>query len=357
MSTLVRHSPLLVAPFAAVALALGALTSNAQEPAPAEAGREDEQAANAAAPAPRIRLIELTPHLAVNDAAALIEAENYTDAIALLDEFNANQPEPVPEAFYLLALAHYQLGNFAQARLPAERAATLAPDAPVSWLELVADILKRTDNHRAAIEWLHKLIEKAPGNKTYWLELSLAYERVGDIEHSLATMRLAEGQNLLSEDADFRRLSDLLLVRGLPQQSAVVLEQALARQIVRGDEAAYTKLGTAWFTAGEPAKAVAPLENAARIANSGDGYVRLANVHITQRNWTAAVAALHAAMGRGSLTDEAHASLLMGVALYAQGRYDEASGYLTTAAESEKHRSIANEYLEAIEAATASSSR
>jgi tetratricopeptide (TPR) repeat protein len=349
MRTPVRN-PLLVAPFAVLAFVAAA---NAQEPAPgAEAPAPTEQAANASARAPRIRLIELTPHLAVNDAAALIEAENYSDAIALLEDFNANQPEPVPEAYYLLALARYQLGGYAEARLPAERAATLAPDAPVSWLELVADILKRMDNPRAAIPWLHKLIEKAPTNKTYWLELSLAYERVGDIENSLATMRLAQGQNLLSEDAEFRRLSDLLLARGLPQQSAAVLEQALAQQIVRGDEAAYTKLGTAWFTAGEPARAIAPLENAARIANSGDGYVRLANVHITQRNWTAAIAALHAAMGRGSLTDPAHASLLMGVALYAQGKYAEARGYLATAAESERHRGVANEYLEAIEAAT-----
>lgn len=309
--------------------------------------------AGAQEPRPSIRLIELTPHLAVNDAAALIEAGSYAEAIALLEEFNANQTEPIPEAQYLLGVAHYQLGDYGDARLPAERAATLAPDAPLSWLELLADILKRTESHRAAIPWLQKLIERTPGNKTYWLELSLAYERVGDLEHALATMRLAHGQNLLSEDAEFRRLSDLLLVRGLPQQSAVVLEQALAQQIVRGDEAAYTKLGTAWFTAGEPAKAVAPLENAARIARTGDGYVRLANVHITQRDWTAAIAALHAALGRGSLTDPAHASLLMGVALYAQGKYVEASGYLTTAAESEQHRRIANEYLEAIEAATA----
>src|SRR5918993_5884009 len=105
-------------------------------------------------PAPRIRLIELTPHLAVNDAAALIEAANYTDAIALLEEFNANQAEPVPEAFYLLGLAHYQLGDYVKARPAAERAAMLAPDAPATSPEPVVDLLKRAENHRAVIPWL-----------------------------------------------------------------------------------------------------------------------------------------------------------------------------------------------------------
>ena len=76
-------------------------------------------------------------------------------------------------------------------------------------------------------------------------------------------------------------------------------------QTVAADEAAYTKLGTAWFTAGEPDKAVLPLENAARIASSGDAYVRLAVVHVAREDWSAAIAALHAGMGRGSLTDEA----------------------------------------------------
>ena len=172
-------------------------------------------AASTQEPAPRITLIELTPHLAVNDAAALIEAEKYADAIVILDGFIANQSQQVPEAFYLLGVAHYKLGDYAKARAPAERAATLASDAPVSWLEL-----------------------------------SVAYERVGDFERSLATMRLAQQAGLLTDDGDFRRLSDLLVHQGLPFQGAEVLGDALEAQTVRADEAAYTKLGTAWFMAG-----------------------------------------------------------------------------------------------------------
>lgn len=309
--------------------------------------------AHAQEPAPRITLIELTPHIAVNDAAALIEAEDYARAVEILDGFIANHPEPVPEAFYLLGLAHYQLGDYAKARMPAERAATLAADAPVSWLELVADVLKRSDQPRAAIPWLERLIETAPDNKIYWLELSVAYEKVGDLDRALATMRLAHTVELLNDDADFRRLSDLLINRGLPQQSAEVLEQALADQIVRPDEAAYTKLGTAWFTAGEIDKAVVPLENAARAANTGDAYIRLAVVHVAREDWPAAIAALHAGMGRGSLADEAQANLLMGVALYRQRQFDEARPWIEQAAESERHRAMAEEYLRAIDEVTA----
>ena len=307
-------------------------------------------AANAQEPQQRITLIELTPHLAVNDAAALIEAMNYAGAVEILDGFMENYPEPVPEAFYLLGLAHYQLGNYEQALPAAERAATLAADAPASWLELVAALLKQREDHRAAIPWLERLVEKAPGNKTYWLELSLAYENTNDYERALATMRLAHTAELLTDDAELRRLSDLLVHQGIPLQGAAVLEQALESRTVQADETAYTKLGTAWFMAGEIEKAVFPLENAARIANTGDGYVRLAMVHVERRDWTAAIAALHAGMGRGSLTDEGRANLLMGVALYAQGQFEEAREWLDMAAEVDAHRAAANSYLEAIDA-------
>jgi tetratricopeptide (TPR) repeat protein len=304
-------------------------------------------------PASKITLIELTPHLAVNDAAARIEAQDPAGALELLETFLANEPMPPPEALYLQAVAHYQLGNYAQARPAAERAGRMASDAPTSWLELVVDLLKRENLSRESIPWLTRLVEQVPDTKTYWLELSLAYEKINDYERALATMRLAHTAALLTDDADFRRLSDLLVRQGLPSQGATVLEQALAARTVTADEAAYTKIGTAWFMAGEIDKAVFPLENAARIASSGDAHVRLAVVHIERRDWAAAIAALHAGLGRGSLTDEPRANLLMGVALYAQGQFDDARQWFMIAGETEQYRDDANSYLEAIGARSA----
>jgi tetratricopeptide (TPR) repeat protein len=331
MSPSMRHVVPLAAMLAAGALALADAT-HAQEPAS------------------EITIIELTPHIAVNDAAALVEAENYAGAIDLIDTFLENQPEPPPEAFYLLGVAHYQLGNYAEALPAAERAANEAEDPPASWLELVAALHKQREDYRASIPWLERLIETAPENKTYWLELSLAYEKIDDYDRALATMRLAHTAELLDADADLHRLSDLLVHNGLPRQGARVLEEGLAEQIVTVDEDAYTKIGTAYFTAGEPDDAVIPLENASRIAATGDGYVRLAVVHVARDDWAAAVAALHAAMGRGGLTDEAHANLLMGVALYGQGKLEEARNWLAMAAESPLHRPAATTYMQAIDA-------
>jgi tetratricopeptide (TPR) repeat protein len=308
-------------------------------------------AAHAQAPVNGVRIIELTPHLAVNDAATLIEAEQYADAIVILDTFLATEPARPPEAYYLLGLAHYQLGDYAKALPAAERAATEAADAPASWFELVVALLRERNDYRAAIPWLERLIELAPDTKTYWLELSVAYERAGDYEHALATMRLAHTASLLTEDGELRRLSDLLIHQGIPRQAADVLEQGLAAQTVRADEVAYTKIGTAWYNAGELDKAVLALENASRMASTGDAYARLAVVHVAREAWPAVVSALHAAMERGSLTDAAHADLLMGVALFRQNRYGEAREWLESAAQAPRHQAIAQSYLDAFPSA------
>jgi tetratricopeptide (TPR) repeat protein len=310
-------------------------------------------AANTQQPEGRVTILELTPHGIIVEAIARIEAEDYPGAIELLEEWPADSGEPPPEALYLLAVAHYRLGDYANAVPAAERAATLATDAPVHWLELVVDLLKRSDRQAEAIPWLERLVEASPDNKTYWLELSLAYERAGDFDRALATMRLANIAEVLTDDADYRRLSDLLIHQGLPLQGAEVLERALATQTVRGDEATYTKLAFAWTAAGELDKAVIALENAARNANAGNAYVRLAALQIERQAWSAAIAALHAGMDRGSLTDPAQASLLMGIALFRQGNLDEAREWLTTAAESDVHRDVARGYLDAIESRTA----
>jgi tetratricopeptide (TPR) repeat protein len=211
----------------------------------------------------------------------------------------------------------------------------------------VVALIPRPNDYRAAIPWLERLIELAPDTKTYWLELSLAYERTDDYDRALATMRLAHTASLLTEDAEFRRLADLLVHRGIPHLAAEVLEQGLAAQTVRADEAVYTKIGTAWYTAGELDKAVLALENASRMASTGDAYARLAVVHVAREAWPAVVTALHAAMERGSLTDPAHADLLLGVALFRLNRLGEAREWLESAAQEPRHRAIAQSYLDA----------
>ena len=268
----------------------------------------------------RITLIELTPHLAVNDAAALIEAENYAGAIEILDTFIANQPEPVPEAFYLLGLAHYQLGDYAKAR-PAGRARR--DDGARRARELARARRRRAEAQRRSPRGdpVARAARRASaGQQDYWLELSVAYEKIDDYDRALATMRLAHTAELLDATMPISADSPTCSCnRGLPQQGAEVLEQR-----ARGTDRARPTRPRTRSSARRGSRPASPTKPCSRSRtpraspSTGDAYVRLAVVHVAREDWPAAVAALHAGMGRGSLTDAAQANLLMGVALYAQ---------------------------------------
>ena len=243
----------------------------------------------------------------------------------------------MPEAFYLLGLAHYQLGDYAKARPPAERAATMAPDAPASWLELVADALKRSDDQPRG-DPVARAAHREERRATRLIGSSCRSRTRRSATWTARSRRCGSRNTaeLLTDDAGFPPpVRSAHASRACRNKAPRCSSRRSRRATCTADEAAYTKLGTAWFTAGEPDKAVLPLENAARVASTGDAYVRLAVVHVAREDWPAAIAALHAGMGRGSLTDEGRANLLMGVALYAQGKFDEARDWFTMAAESE----------------------
>ena len=64
----------------------------------------------------------------------------------------------------------------------------------------------------------------------------------------------------------------------------------------------------------------------------------------------AAIAAVQRGVDKGQLRDPGNAQLMLGIAHYNQKRYSEAVPYFNRARQSDKHRQIADSYLQAIQA-------
>ena len=88
---------------------------------------------------------------------------------------------------------------------------------------------------------------------------------------------------------------------------------------------------------------------AAELAETGDPFVRLAEVQTQRREWEGVVTAADRAIQKGKLTDAAKANLLKGVALYNLDKNDEARRALQIAAESTQYRGMARGYMAMIE--------
>jgi len=285
-------------------------------------------------------------------AQLYILAEEWREGAAALEEWFKTATSPNSAAYYMLAAAYYELEDLDRALPAAKKAVELMDPAKPNetWLSMLSALYMQREEYKEGVPILQQLITAAPDKKVYWMQLSQVYGQMEDYPNALAIMQLANSVGLVTEDAEVRRLADLLLFNDVPYRGAQVLETAIEKKIVTLDDKLYDKLANCWIAAGELDKSIEPLTRAANLAASGDGFARLGEVHVQRDDWPAAIAAIQRGIDKGQLKDPGRAQLMMGIAHYSQKDYGTAVPFFNRARQVEQHRPMADSYLKAIEA-------
>lgn len=277
-----------------------------------------------------------------------LQEEHWAEAARNLELWFGMVENPNPAAYYLLALTYYQLEQLDKAVGPAQTAVDRSEQPKESWLQLLLALRLTRKEYAEAVPLLERLIALYP-KKNYWLSLSTVYGALGDYQEALIPLQVAYTEGLLTEDAELRRLAQLLLYLELPYRASLVLRQGLDGGLIQSDTEAWELLSNSWIAAREFDKAVEPLEQAARLAAGGDLYVRLAQVHIQREKWSEAVDALGRAFDKGGLENPGDAQLLMGIALYSQKRPGKARTWFARARQHEASRGEADTWIRYID--------
>ena len=285
-------------------------------------------------------------------AQLYMQEEKWKEGAAALEEWFKTAATPNSAAYYLLAVAYYQQEDFNRALAPAKKAVELMDKAKPneSWLSMLSALYLQREEYKEAVPVLQQLITAAPDKKTYWMQLSSIYGQMEDYPNALAIMQLANNVGLVTEDSEVRRLADLLLFNDVPYRGAQTLESAMEKKLVNLDDKLYEKLANCWIAAGEYDKAIPPLTRAAEMASSGDAFIRLGEVQVQREDWPAAIAAVQRGVDKGQLKDPGNAQLMLGIAHYSQKEFAAARPFFERARQSDKHRQIADSYLQAIKA-------
>lgn len=276
--------------------------------------------------------------------------KRWKDTIATLNAWFQTVEKPNSVGYYLLALAHFQLQEADAAVEPARQAVALAETPQQAWLQLLLAIQLTRKDYAGAIPVLEKLISLHPNlAKGYWLQLSALYGTNGDNARALAVMELAYRKGILTEDRDFIRLVQLNLLQGIPYRAARILETEIAAKRIQENAESFELLAGSWILAREIPKAAAPLARAAELAPKGELYVRLAQVHMMQDEWSLAAQALQSALQKGGLADPANAELLLGISYYNEKQLPEARNWFARAQKSNSTRRQAQTWLEHVD--------
>jgi tetratricopeptide (TPR) repeat protein len=283
-------------------------------------------------------------------AQLFMQEEKWREGAAALEEWFKTAANPNSAAYYLLAVAYYQQDDFTRALPPAKKAVELMDRPNESWLGMLSALYLQREEYREAIPVLQQLVSVAPEKKSYWMQLSSVYGQMEDYPNALAIMQLAHNAGLVTEDGEVRRLADLLLFNDVPYRGAQVLESAIEKKTVNLDDKLYEKLANCWIAAGEYDKSIPPLQRAAELSSTGDLFVRLGEVQVQREDWDAAIQAIERGVQKGQLKDPGSAQLMLGIAHYSQKDYTAARPFFERARQSERHRQIADSYLQAIRA-------
>lgn len=274
--------------------------------------------------------------------------QEWEAVLSALEEWFRFAADPNPLAYYLKAMAYYQLDRLDEALAPARKAVEIKDEPREPWLQLLAALHLAKQDYASATPVLEELVTRFP-KKTYWVQLSLIYGQLENYRESLAVQQLAYRQGLLTEDRELRRLARTYLYQGLPYQAARVLEQGLASRAIEEDPEVLELLGNSWIAARHFDRSVAPLEKAAALAEDGELFVRLGQLHIRREQWEQAQEQLRRGVEKGGLEDPAQAELLMGIALHGGGEPDRARGWLERAMEDASTRGQASAWIDMLD--------
>jgi tetratricopeptide (TPR) repeat protein len=281
-----------------------------------------------------------------NIAQLYLAEEKWREGAAALEAWIAKTPKPNSNAYYMLAVAYYQMGDERRALPPAEKALALAEKPQPSWIQLVLALYLKNEQYAKAEPLVRRLVALEPDKKAHWVQLSAVLGAQEKYKDALIALNLAYHAGLLTDDADLRRLADLMAFNNIPHRCATLLTKEVQR--MNNDGALQEKISNCWVAAREWDKAVAPLRSAAQMKRSGDLFLRLGEVQVQREDWNGAIAALKQALEMGNARDPGNAQLLLGMSYYNLKKPQEARQWFQRALAT-RHAKQAEGWIRAID--------
>ena len=283
-------------------------------------------------------------------AQLFMQEEKWKEGAAALEEWFKTATNPNSAAYYLLAVAYYQMDDYNKG-VGARAKSRGAHGQAAGGLAAAAARSVPRGGAAPGRDPASRALDRARADKkTYWMQLSSVYGHMEDYPKALAVMQLAYSAGLVTEDGEIRRLADLLLFNDVPYRGANVLETAIENKTVKVDDKLYEKLANCWIAAAEYDEpflrcSVPPNCRARAIYSCAS-----ARCKFSARIGKAAIAALQRGLDKGQLKDTGSAQMMMGLALFNQKNFREAREWFNRSRTSEKHRKLSNDYIELIDA-------
>ena len=288
-----------------------------------------------------------------NLAQCYFALSNYEKTIEILEAYMAlakkrGQLYP-PKDLIMLGIAYFQTDQFKKAYTAINEANERSTEYKEDWLNYELAITIKLEMYDEALDVAQLLLFVNPDKKEYWKQISGLYYTVNGEDQSLASLELAYENNTLSKEKEFLDLSRYYLYKDLPQKAVNVIQDGISKNIINKTKENYELLADSFFFLRDRDKGIQYLIKALEIEKNANTAFKIGRFAFEEEDWLLAIQYLKEAKTLNYDKSPGRLDLLIGIANYETGKYNEAIIYFKNALEFEETKTPAEGWLSYID--------
>ena len=275
--------------------------------------------------------------------------ENYEKGIELILQWMSEVETITAQSYSLLGQAYYQTGDFKKALSSMETAVTMAEEEGYkpreNWYVIMAacigEMKKEIGEKESLLRQIdiYEILVNYYPKKQYFIQLGGSYGQLGREKEYMIVLKAAYQKDLLNRESEYLALTQLLLLNQNPYWAAEVFENGQKKMITIVDEKTEEEkivpvikdteknlklLADAWRMAQEIDKAIPVLEKAANMSKTGEAYVLLGNLYLSEDKLEQAADAILKGLEKGKIKKLSPVYLTLGQVYFELQKFDDA---------------------------------
>lgn len=200
--------------------------------------------------------------------------------LAALDRLISETKSANPQHYILKGNTLYNAGRYAEAAAAIKHAVEIAESPDPSWMQLLVAAHFELGQPQEAARIGEELLAKNPNDKRMQLNLATIYQQAGQLDKAAAMLERVRASGQLSDEREYRQLyATYLNMEGKEGEAIAVIEDGLAKGLLKPNHEVYLALGQSYYFSGNDAKAIENYAKAAPLADDGETYLNLAKIY------------------------------------------------------------------------------
>lgn len=235
-----------------------------------------------------------------NLAISLLNDDKMAEAIALLTRLIEETKTENADVHYALAGAYLQNEQYPEGIEALKAAIGFASNPKPEWQQLLMSAYLEAQNPAEAAKVGEALISQRPDDKRLLMTLASAYLDLEQEAKAISLLETARNRGLLTEARDYQTLYSLYFnADGREKDVIAIIEEGLAKGLLRRDLPTLSALAQASYFAEDMAKALETYREAATLDPKGETGLNYAKVLSGEAEDAAARDAAKAALAKG----------------------------------------------------------